>query len=326
MVTYNQIIEASNKEEIIKRSREPLTTLEIEFLEKNARIDHFGSFIPDNSLLEQLLNRESIEFSTRTWRLFVEYRALLEFSSKHGLNPVRMQIVKSGRNNYLQLVLEKIDAIDLHQARFLDSFEISDVDDLIRCIDLFITPANELVNFHEKGYLHRDITLPNMLALIDKNGKPSAITLIDFGLAYIGQKTLINALGTLSYQPPEIIEYFQRYREMRERGIGLPASKSSDTYSFMVSFWRFIVKDRVTFGVPNTDSVLLSSIDLSCFGFDHDLIYDFLLELGLEERDVIRIQEINERVFHKDPEIRLLTPIKSLNMISEILSEYISHR
>ena len=75
-------------------------------------------------------------------------------------------------------------------------------------LEIMIQVVNALVKIHSKGIVHRDLK-PENIMLVEKDGNPNFVKLLDFGLARGQNQTRITetgtVLGTLNYMSPEQI-------------------------------------------------------------------------------------------------------------------------
>jgi serine/threonine-protein kinase len=69
-------------------------------------------------------------------------------------------------------------------------------------LDIGAQIGDALAAVHALGIVHRDLK-PENLILIDKDGRPDHVKLIDFGIAQIGEHGAGVALGTAAYMAPE---------------------------------------------------------------------------------------------------------------------------
>lgn len=66
-----------------------------------------------------------------------------------------------------------------------------------------------LAHIHEKGYIHQDIKLENVLVKLDSDLLASEIKLVDFGLSGIikdNSSFMEVKVGTNGYQAPEVVD------------------------------------------------------------------------------------------------------------------------
>jgi ligand-binding sensor domain-containing protein len=75
-------------------------------------------------------------------------------------------------------------------------------------IHILIQIADVLVKLHGKDIVHRDLT-PNNIMLVEKEGDPNFVKILDFGLARAQHFTKLtetgHLFGTVAYMPPEYI-------------------------------------------------------------------------------------------------------------------------
>jgi serine/threonine-protein kinase len=86
--------------------------------------------------------------------------------------------------------------------------------------------ADALAAVHALGIVHRDLKLENLI-LIEKDGQPDHVKLIDFGIAQIGQQGTSVALGTAAYMAPE-------------QAAGRPVDGRADVYALGVLLFEMV--------------------------------------------------------------------------------------
>jgi len=86
--------------------------------------------------------------------------------------------------------------------------------------------ADALAAVHALGIVHRDLK-PENLILIDRDGQPDHVKLIDFGIAQIGQQGAGVALGTAAYMAPE-------------QAAGRPVDGRADVYALGVLLFEMV--------------------------------------------------------------------------------------
>eukprot|EP01094_Clydonella_sp_ATCC50884_P017416 TRINITY_DN3029_c0_g1_i1.p1 TRINITY_DN3029_c0_g1~~TRINITY_DN3029_c0_g1_i1.p1 ORF type:complete len:294 (+),score=111.55 TRINITY_DN3029_c0_g1_i1:224-1105(+) len=148
-------------------------------------------------------------------------------------------------------------------------------------VDVALQLARGLAFVHEKGFVHQDVKLDNVLfRALDSplpNGSRYDVQLCDFGLSRCARGPFTNStrLGTPVYMPPEVL-----------RG-NMTLSKSVDVYSFALALWemftgetaysaynRFsqlkqdVVVNRVRPEMPDTIPHRLQELIASCWHAD----------------------------------------------------------
>lgn len=102
--------------------------------------------------------------------------------------------------------------------------------DLKECLHIMIQVSDALVLIHGKEIIHRDLK-PSNIMLIEKDGNPNFVKLLDFGLARTKYQTKITRtgmlIGTIDYISPEQLT-------------GETLSTASDVYSLGVTFYEMI--------------------------------------------------------------------------------------
>ena len=147
-------------------------------------------------------------------------------------------------------------------------------------VEYMVQLADGLAAVHEKGIIHRDIKLENLVVLPDKSLK-----LVDFGLAILDDEELTrltregHVIGTLGYIAPEVL-------------VEGEAREGSDVFQMAVVFYRLLT-GRFPFPRDKYLSVLLGreAFELKKPSFYREEIDSFLddlitcsLSLSVEER------------------------------------------
>ncbi len=157
-------------------------------------------------------------------------------------HPNIVKVVERGEDKKkLYLVMELLEGVCL--AEKLENEEQLSVLD---CIHVLLQVTDVLVKLHNKGIIHRDLK-PENIMLIQKNGDPLVVKLLDFGLARMQTVTQLTEtgqiIGTLPYLPPELLS---------KRDI----STACDVYSFgiiayeMLTNWKPFTGDT-SIGIMN---------------------------------------------------------------------------
>ncbi|MCP5049454.1 MAG: serine/threonine protein kinase [bacterium] len=106
-------------------------------------------------------------------------------------------------NGNLYIVMELLNGQTLAQR--YDTYHYPSV---FQCIHMMCQVAHLLVHLHGDGIMHRDIK-PENIMLINREGDPDFVKLLDFGIAKeLHPADLKNdgkVLGTISYLPPEVV-------------------------------------------------------------------------------------------------------------------------
>jgi len=102
--------------------------------------------------------------------------------------------------------------------------------DLEEALHIMIQISDALVQIHNKNIIHRDLKPENVL-LIEKEGEPNFVKLLDFGLAKTQYQTRLTQtgyiLGTINYVAPEQIA-------------GKEVSFASDIYALGIIFYEIV--------------------------------------------------------------------------------------
>ena len=103
----------------------------------------------------------------------------------------------------LYLVMELLEGV-----RLAERLENEEPLSVLDCIHILLQVTDVLVKLHSKSIIHRDLK-PENIMLIQKNGDPLFVKLLDFGLARMQTVTHLTEkgqiLGTLPYVPPELL-------------------------------------------------------------------------------------------------------------------------
>ena len=110
--------------------------------------------------------------------------------------------------------------------------------DLELCFHVLIQVTDALVLIHSNNIIHRDLT-PKNIMLIEKDGDPNFVKLLDFGIARKKFQTRLTktgfAVGTVSYMSPEQISRSK-------------LTQSSDIFSLGVIFYEVITGEKPFYG------------------------------------------------------------------------------
>ncbi|MCP5106070.1 MAG: serine/threonine protein kinase, partial [bacterium] len=120
--------------------------------------------------------------------------------------------------------------------------------DINEALHIMTGIADALVFIHDQGVVHRDLKPANIM-LIEKEGEPLSVKLLDFGLALMNSQTRLTQsgflVGTVNYISPEqIIE--NRY------------SSAGDVYALGIIFYEMVVGEQVFPG--NSITVVMEKI------------------------------------------------------------------
>jgi ligand-binding sensor domain-containing protein/tRNA A-37 threonylcarbamoyl transferase component Bud32 len=132
-------------------------------------------------------------------------------------------------NGNLYIVMELLEGQTLAQ-RFKDD-RYPNVD---QCVHIMYQVASILVNLHREDIIHRDLK-PENIMLVNREGDPDFVKLLDFGLARVQSFSHLtetgHVLGTIPYMPPEIVSD------------GSP-SKAVDIYSLGIIGYEMLTKQK----------------------------------------------------------------------------------
>jgi serine/threonine-protein kinase len=98
------------------------------------------------------------------------------------------------------------------------------------CLHIMVQISDALVFIHGKNVIHRDLKPANIM-LVQNNGSPDFVKLLDFGLARMEFQTRLtrsgNFIGTLEYMSPEQL-------------LNADSSPANDIFSLGVIFYRML--------------------------------------------------------------------------------------
>jgi tetratricopeptide (TPR) repeat protein/tRNA A-37 threonylcarbamoyl transferase component Bud32 len=178
-------------------------------------------------------------------------------------------------------------AMELLQGKTLDvKIDEEGQIDLDECFHIMMQISDALVLIHSKEIIHRDLK-PSNIMLVEKDGVPNFVKLLDFGLARMKFQTRITRtgvlMGTLNYMSPEQLAHSE-------------FSLSSDVYSLGVTFYE-MVTGKIAFPGDTANEIMKQVLDTTPIeprrfrpdipGELNDLIMK-MLEKDKESRPVIK--------------------------------------
>jgi serine/threonine-protein kinase len=117
--------------------------------------------------------------------------------------------------------------------------------DLKECLYIMVQITDALVLIHSKNIVHRDLK-PSNIMLIEKDGDPNFVKLLDFGLAKMKFQTRLTStgilIGTINYVAPEQIT-------------DSLYSSASDIYALGIIFYQMITGNQAFSGDTITNIV-----------------------------------------------------------------------
>jgi len=123
---------------------------------------------------------------------------------------------------------------------------------LPRAVHIAAQICDALSEAHEKGIVHRDLKLGNVV-LVQQHGNPDFVKVLDFGLAKVmhadGEKSLTAAgsvSGTPNYMSPEQV-------------LGRPIDLRSDLYSLGVMLFEMLTRQRL-FKADSENALMLKHV------------------------------------------------------------------
>jgi len=144
-------------------------------------------------------------------------------------------------------------AMELLQGKALDvKIDEDGQMDLKESLHIMIQISDALVLIHGKDIVHRDLK-PSNIMLIERNGDPNFVKLLDFGIAKMKYQTRITRtgllVGSLNYMSPEQL-YHSEF------------SSASDVYSLGVTFYEMIT-GRIVFPGETANEITRQVLDTS---------------------------------------------------------------
>jgi len=119
--------------------------------------------------------------------------------------------------------------------------------DLVRSVDILEQCCAALARAHDLGVVHRDVK-PDNIFLLNKNGRPDFVKLLDFGLARLARDGRLAAKGAVFGTP----EYMSP-----EQARGEEATGQSDLYSMGVIFYEMLLS-RLPYNAKDRDDFIRS--------------------------------------------------------------------
>lgn len=152
-------------------------------------------------------------------------------------------------------------------------------------VDVALQLARGLAFMHEKGFVHQDIKLDNVLFrgrdMPLPNGSRYDVQLCDFGLSRCARGPFTNStrLGTPVYMPPEVL-----------RG-NMTLTKSVDVYSFALAVWEMFTGETA-YSAYNRFSALKQDVVMNG------------VRPEMPDSIPARLQDLIRSCWHSDPACR----------------------
>lgn len=167
-------------------------------------------------------------------------------------------------------------------------------------LDIALKVARGLVAMHRAGVIHRDIKPDNIILCPPIAGQPTAVKIIDFGVAR--QKAardlgVVAEPGTPSYMAPELFE-------------GRQADEASDQFALGVTIYR-VFTGRFPYGEiePFTQPKFRAPTPLTAYRPDLPAWLDRTLARAIAVNSADRFQDVIEFVFELDHGAGRASPI-----------------
>jgi len=119
-------------------------------------------------------------------------------------HPNIVRVYERGEDNgKLYIVMEYLQGLTL-----AERYDIRNYPSLNQCIHIMSQVADVLESLQGEGIVHRDLK-PENIMLVDYNGDPDYVKLLDFGIARVHSFSHLTetglVIGTLPYMPPEVV-------------------------------------------------------------------------------------------------------------------------
>ena len=153
--------------------------------------------------------------------------------------------------------------------------------DLKEGLHIMIQIVDAAAKIHSKDIVHRDLK-PDNIMLIEKDGDPNFVKLLDFGLAKTQYQTRLTqtgmVIGTINYMAPEQIS-------------GSEFSGATDVYSMGVMFFEMLTGEKPFIGETTIDLMkqILDRVPIEPIRYRFDIpeeLNDLILEMMEKESDV----------------------------------------
>lgn len=153
--------------------------------------------------------------------------------------------------------------------------------DLKEGLHIMIQIVDAAAKIHSKDIVHRDLK-PDNIMLIEKDGDPNFVKLLDFGLAKTQYQTRLTqtgmVIGTINYMAPEQIS-------------GAGFSGATDVYSMGVMFFEMLTGEKPFIGETTIDLMkqIMDRVPIEPIRYRFDIpeeLNDLILEMMEKESDV----------------------------------------
>lgn len=148
-------------------------------------------------------------------------------------------------------------------------------------LHIMIQIADATAKIHSKSIIHRDLK-PDNIMLIEKDGDPNFVKLLDFGLAKTQYQTRLTqtgmVIGTINYMAPEQIS-------------GAGFSGATDVYSMGVMFFEMVTGEKPFIGETTIDLMkqIMDRTPIDPIRYRFDLpeeLNELILEMMEKQYDV----------------------------------------
>lgn len=196
-------------------------------------------------------------------------------------HPNIIRVIERGQSkNNLFIAMEFLQGVTLsqkiHKEKKLN---------LKEAVHIMVQIADAIAKIHGKNIIHRDLK-PDNIMLIEKDGDPNFVKLLDFGLAKTQYQTRLTqtgiVIGTINYLSPEQIS-------------GRRASPASDIYALGIMFYETITGEKPFIGDTTIDIMkqIMDKTPIEPIRFRFDMSFELnhlimkMLDKEIESRPAI---------------------------------------
>jgi serine/threonine-protein kinase len=191
----------------------------------------------------KILNEKFFAYDDARQRFNQEARIIDKLDHPH-----IVKIIERGESKQSMFIaMEYLDGITLEQ-KIANSHPMP----LLKCLHIMLQVTRAVAEIHSQNIVHRDLK-PGNIMLINQNGNPDFVKLLDFGLAKIQEQTRLTRtgiiIGTINYVAPEQIN-------------GSEYRTPTDIYSLGVLFHEILTGEGPYAG-QNTVETLRQILDIA---------------------------------------------------------------